>query len=138
MAALVAIGATCKTTTPEIKGRLDTIGAQLARHIVAAQPRFISVDGIPGDVLEKEQATIREAHLAQMDPKKAAKIDENVLKKVIDGKTNKFYQDNVLLKQDIILPQVDGNVSVERWLHQEEDALGVEQLVVDDFCLASL
>jgi len=138
MAAIVAIGATCQTMSSEVQTRLDTICAQLARHIVAAQPRFTSVDTIPADVLEKEKSTIRSAHLAQMDPKKAAKIDENVLQKVIDGKTNKFYQDNVLLKQDIILPQVEGNISVERWLHQEADALGVERLVVQDFCFASL
>lgn len=124
--------------------QLQAMASRLARHIVAAQPRFTSVSSIPLEVLEKEQATIKAAHLAQMGSEKAAKVSEKNLTKAIEGKTRKFYQESVLLSQELLVPR-DGAaqeeaapITVESWLQSEAAALGLDSIEVDSFQLACL
>ena len=71
----------------------------VAMHIAAADPRYVSRAEVPADVLEKE----REILLGQLknDPKNAGK-PEDVLGKIIEGRLNKFYEENVLVDQPFI------------------------------------
>jgi len=71
----------------------------VAMHIAAADPRYISRNEVPADVLEKE----REILLSQLknDPKNAGKPDD-VLNKIIEGRLNKFFEENVLLDQPFV------------------------------------
>jgi len=82
--------------------RLNEVAGQLARHVVAAQPRFLSATSIPEDVRQREENLMREAHLEQLGPKKAAAVDEKVMTKVLVGKMNKFCQETVLLSQELV------------------------------------
>jgi len=128
--------------------RLHTSAAQLARHVVAAQPRYVSVAGIPAADLSKEREALRAAHLEQLGPKKAATLDEQVLARVLDGKTQKFYQETVLLCQELVAPQTPAAAGLGRaeakplpvaeWLEAEAKAMGLEKVLVEDFRLASL
>jgi len=138
MAAIVALKASVAIEGDNLQ-RLQAAADKLARHIVAAQPKYLSVETIPHDALEKEQTLVKDTHLASMDPAKAAKIDEKMLQKVTDGKMNKFYQENVFVKQEVILGGDDGKPpSVEKWLASEAKAIGVDSVVVDGFYLALL
>jgi elongation factor Ts len=60
---------------------------QIAMHITASNPEYLSPDDIPEEVVEKE----KEIQLEQMknDPKMAGK-PEQVLLKIIEGKMGKF------------------------------------------------
>ena len=71
----------------------------VAMHVAAADPRFANREEVPAGELEKE----REILLEQLknDPKNAGKPDE-VLAKIIEGKLNKFYEENVLLDQPFV------------------------------------
>ena len=71
----------------------------VAMHIAATDPRYLNRDEVPADVLEKE----REILLEQLknDPKNASKPAE-VLSKIIEGRLNKYYEDNVLLDQAFV------------------------------------
>jgi elongation factor Ts len=140
MAALVSVRASPSPTDPQKAERLQTVATQLARHVVAAQPQFVDVTSVPEEVIAKEKESIRSAHLAQMDPKKVEKLSDEVLGKVVDGKTNKFYGDTVLLKQELVGSQADASAppSVEQWLRAEAEAIGAESLTVEDFRLAIL
>jgi len=70
-----------------------------AVHVAAADPRYANGDEVPADVLMKE----REILLEQLknDPKNAGKPDD-VLNKIIDGRLNKFYEENVLVDQPFV------------------------------------
>jgi len=143
MAAIVAIRST-PSEPPNGADPLAAMAAKLARHIVAAQPRFVSIASVPAEVLTREQETAREAHLASMDPKKAAALKDEVLAKVLAGKTKKFYQDAVLYCQDLIVPHAGAGqpdpkpVSVEKWLKAQATELGVDGIEVEDFRLVCL
>jgi elongation factor Ts len=71
----------------------------VAMHIAASDPRYVSRDEVPAADLEKE----REILLGQLknDPKNANK-PEDVLNKIIEGRLNKFYEDNVLVDQPFV------------------------------------
>lgn len=71
----------------------------VAMHVAAADPRFASREEVPAAELDKE----REILLEQLknDPKNAGKPEE-VLNKIIEGRLNKFYEDNVLVDQPFV------------------------------------
>jgi len=71
----------------------------VAMHIAASDPRYVGREEVPAADLEKE----REILLGQLknDPKNANK-PEDVLNKIIEGRLNKFYEDNVLVDQPFV------------------------------------
>lgn len=71
----------------------------VAMHIAASDPRYTNREEVPADVLEKEREIMREQ--LKNDPKNANK-PEDVLNKIIEGRLNKFYEDNVLVDQAFV------------------------------------
>jgi len=71
----------------------------VAMHIAAVDPRFATREEVPADTLDKEREILMEQ--LKNDPKNAGKPDE-VLAKIIDGRLNKFYEDNVLIDQPFV------------------------------------
>jgi len=71
----------------------------VAMHIAAADPRFTNRDEVPASELDKERSILMEQ--LKNDPKNANK-PEDVLGKIIEGRLNKFYEDNVLVDQPFV------------------------------------
>ena len=71
----------------------------VAMHIAASDPRYVSRDEVPADVLDKEREILMDQ--LKNDPKNAGK-PEDVLGKIIEGRLNKFYEDAVLLDQPFV------------------------------------
>jgi elongation factor Ts len=65
----------------------------VAMHIAAANPQFLTREEVPHDVLERE----KEIYRAQVSDKPA-----HVVEKIIAGKLEKFYTDTCLLDQIFI------------------------------------
>ena len=71
----------------------------VAMHIAASDPRYASRDEVPAGDLDKEREILREQ--LKNDPKNAGKPDD-VLNKIIDGRLNKYYEENVLVDQPFV------------------------------------
>ena len=71
----------------------------VAMHIAAVDPRYVRREEVPADVLDKEREITREQ--LKNDPKNASK-PEDVLNKIVDGRLNKFYEENVLVDQPFV------------------------------------
>lgn len=71
----------------------------VAMHIAASDPRFVKREEVPATELDKEREILMEQ--LKNDPKNANK-PEDVLNKIIEGRLNKFYEDNVLLDQPFV------------------------------------
>ena len=71
----------------------------IAMHIAAAEPRYVSREDVPAEALAKE----REIAVAQAknDPKNANKPDQ-VIEKIVDGRMNKFHEEFVLVDQPFV------------------------------------
>ena len=81
-----------------------------AMQIAAMNPLYMDKSVVPAEDVEKEKNII----LAQIkeDPKNASK-PENILEKMVEGKINKFFEENCLLQQKFVK---DDKVSVEKYL----------------------
>lgn len=73
---------------------------QVAMHITAANPEFLSASDISSEVIEKEKSI--QLEMMKNDPKMAGKPDE-VLLKIIDGKMAKFASEVSLLEQAFVI-----------------------------------
>ncbi|MFT3744691.1 MAG: translation elongation factor Ts [Pyrinomonadaceae bacterium] len=71
----------------------------VAMHIAAADPRYTNRDEVPASDLDKERTILLEQ--LKNDPKNASKPDD-VLNKIIEGRLNKYYEDNVLVDQPFV------------------------------------
>jgi elongation factor Ts len=67
----------------------------LALHIAAANPKYVSSDEIPAEILEEEKSIVREQF---KDSKKPAEVVD----KIVQGKLGKFYEEVCLLDQPFI------------------------------------
>jgi len=71
----------------------------VAMQIAAADPRYASREEVPAGELNKEREILMEQ--LKNDPKNAGK-PEDVMNKIIEGRLNKFYEDNVLVDQPFV------------------------------------
>ncbi len=71
----------------------------IAMHVAAAEPRYVTREEVPAALLDKEREIAREQ--AKNDPKNANKPD-NVIDKIVEGRLNKFYEESVLLDQPFV------------------------------------
>jgi elongation factor Ts len=74
----------------------------LAMHVAAAEPRFLTKEEVSEDVLDKEREIALEQ--ARNDPKNASK-PEQVLEKIVEGRMSKFYQEVCLMEQPFVKDQ---------------------------------
>jgi elongation factor Ts len=75
----------------------------LAMHIAAAQPRWVTVDEVPSDAVDKERELIAREALASGKP-------EAVVEKIVDGRISSFFKEHVLYEQDFVPPEYEGKV----------------------------
>ncbi len=71
------------------------LARNLALHIAAAAPRWVSRDEVPADVIAEERDIYRRK--AEQDGKPA-----NIIDKIVEGQLESFYKDNCLLDQEYI------------------------------------
>jgi elongation factor Ts len=95
----VLVEVNCETDFVARTDEFQALVKDIAMHIAAAEPRFITRDEVPSDVLAKEREIMTEQ--AKNDPKNANK-PEQVLEKIVEGRLNKFYEESVLLDQPFV------------------------------------
>ncbi len=72
---------------------LKRIGADIAMHITATKPLALDKSGIDPKVIEQEKSIYAD----QVKNKPA-----NIIEKIVEGKLNKFFEDNCLLDQKFV------------------------------------
>ena len=95
----VLVEVNCETDFVARGEEFQQLVKDIAMHIAAAEPRYVSRDEVASDVLDKEREIARKQ--AQNDPKNANK-PEQVIDKIVEGRLNKFYEEFVLLDQPFI------------------------------------
>ena len=69
-----------------------TTANDIAMHAAAARPQWITREEVPEDVLAKEKSLIAAQARNEGKP-------DNIVDKIVEGRINSFYKDNVLLDQ---------------------------------------
>ena len=95
----VLVELNCETDFVARGEEFQQLVKDIAMHVAAAEPRYVSREDVPANVLDKE----REIATAKTkgDPKNANKPDQ-VIEKIVDGMLNKFYEEAVLLDQPFV------------------------------------
>jgi elongation factor Ts len=104
--------------TPEFQALVKDI----AMHVAAASPQYVTKDEVPAQVLEKEKEIYRSQAAAQGKP---AQVQD----KIAEGKLKQFYADFCLLEQPFVK---DSQLTVGQ-LVQEKIATLKENIVVRRF-----
>jgi elongation factor Ts len=92
----------------EYAGGDEQLGKDIAMHIAAANPSYLSRDTVAADAVARERA------ICEAQAKETGK-PANVIGKIVDGKMEKFYGDNCLLEQ-IFIKDPDGKQKVKNIL----------------------
>lgn len=90
----------------------------VAMHICAAEPRYVSKEEVSEEVLEKERSIVREQAL---NDEKNKNKPSAVIDKIVEGRMAKFYSEICLLEQQFIK---DNEVTVGGLLQQMISKIG--------------
>src|SRR5438093_2962860 len=95
----VLVEVNCETDFAARSDEFQQLVKDIAMHVAAAEPRYVSRDEVTPETLDKEREIARAQ--ARNDPKNANK-PEQVIEKIVEGRLNKFYEEVVLLDQPFI------------------------------------
>ena len=71
----------------------ETAAHDVAVHIAALSPNFLTREDVPAETVENERRVAEETAKAEGKP-------EQILPKIVEGRLNGFYKENVLVDQD--------------------------------------
>ncbi|HHF42888.1 MAG: elongation factor Ts [Candidatus Aminicenantes bacterium] len=91
----VLVEVNCETDFVARNEEFQALVKNIAMHIAAANPRYISPEDVEEEVIEQEKEIIREQFKDSNKP-------PQVIEKIIEGKLKKFYEEVCLLEQPYI------------------------------------
>jgi elongation factor Ts len=91
-------------------GDVDEAGRDVAMQIAALDPIGVSRDDVPEDVVEREREIAKDAAINEGKP-------EHVIDNIVNGKVERFFEDNVLLEQAFVK---DSSKSVQERIDEAE------------------
>jgi elongation factor Ts len=121
----VLVEVNCETDFVARNSEFQEFAREVALHIAAANPVFVSDDDVVEDVKEAELRVFREQAAAEGKP-------ENVQEKIVEGRLRKWLDDVVLLRQKHVNADKHGGKTVEE-LRTEMAASTGENIVVRRF-----
>ena len=113
---------TCETDFVARTDDFKALANDIAMHVTAMSPQYISEDQVPEEVKAKELEIYKEEMKDSGKP-------EDMIEKIAQGKLEKFYAEVCLMKQVFIK---DDKLSIEKLLTEKIAKLG-ENIQIADF-----
>ena len=88
----VLLEVNCETDFVARTDEFQAFAKDVAMHIAASQPLAVDREGIPADAAERERAIYLEQAKNEGKP-------EHIAEKIVEGRMEKFYQENCLMEQ---------------------------------------
>jgi elongation factor Ts len=85
-------------------GKLAALGKQLAMHVAAANPQFLTIADVDKASLDRERDVLREQAKASGKP-------DAIIDKMVEGRLRKYYEEVVLLEQIFV---IDGETRIAK------------------------
>lgn len=115
----------CETDFVARNEQFKGLVRDLAMHVAAMSPLYVSREDVPKELIEKE----KEIYCEEVKDKPA-----DVVEKIVEGKLNKYFTDVCLLEQEFVK---DEGKTVEEYLQSKVLSLG-ENLQISRFCRFAL
>ena len=77
-------------------GKLEALGRQIAMHVAAARPQWLSTEEVDTAALDRERDVLSEQARASGKP-------EEIIGKMVEGRLRKYYEEVVLLEQIFVM-----------------------------------
>ena len=88
----VLLEVNCETDFVARTGDFQEFAKDVAMHIAASQPLAVDREGVSADAVERERAIFLEQAKNEGKP-------EHIAEKIVEGRMEKFYQENCLMEQ---------------------------------------
>ncbi|MFA5014511.1 MAG: translation elongation factor Ts [Actinomycetota bacterium] len=118
----VMVEVNCETDFVARNEMFKNLVHDIALHIAAATPLYVSMEDVPGDVIEKEKELYRKQALNEGKP-------EKIIDKIAEGKLKKYYEENCLLEQPFVK---DNDIKIGDLVKQNIAKIG-ENIVIKRF-----
>ena len=82
--------------TNKISEEVKILGKQIAMHIAASKPEFLSIDVVDRQKLSSETEILREQAKASGKP-------DSIIEKMVEGRIKKYYNEVVLFEQNFVI-----------------------------------
>mgnify|MGYP001424844989 FL=1 len=110
----VLVEVNCETDFVAKTDEFQSLVKDIAMQIAAMNPKWVSKEDVPEDVLEKEREILRTQALNEGKP-------EKIVNKMVEGRLGKFYSDVCLLEQAFVKDQ---DITVGRLITEKVASIG--------------
>ena len=110
----VLLEVNCETDFVARNDVFKALVKDIAMHIVATSPRYLSKEEVPAGDIEKEREVLRAQALNEGKP-------EKIVDKMVEGRMSKFYSENCLLEQDFVK---NPDQTVQEYINEKIAVLG--------------
>ena len=91
----VMVEVNCETDFVAATNEFRQLAHDVALQIAATKPLYVSLDDVPADIVAAQKKIFADAALAEGKP-------ANIVEKIVQGKTDAFFKESVLLRQTFI------------------------------------
>lgn len=91
----VLVEINCETDFASRSEKFKTLCKDVAMHIAAANPKYLTRNDVPAGDLEHEKEILREQAKNEGKP-------EKIIERMVEGRIEKFYKENCLLDQQFV------------------------------------
>jgi elongation factor Ts len=100
----VMVELACETDFVAMTDDFQQAAADIAMHIAAARPDWVTQDQVPGEIIDKERELITAQARNEGKP-------DHIIDRIVEGRLNAFFKDNVLYDQAFVKSeQFEGTV----------------------------
>lgn len=104
----VLVEINCETDFVAKTELFQEIGRNIAMQIAAANPKYIHIEEVPAEEVEKEKEILRVQALNEGKP-------AQIVEKMIEGRVKKFYQDVCLMEQTYVK---DSSLTIAQYMNE--------------------
>jgi elongation factor Ts len=104
----------CETDFVARNEKFQELAKNLAIHIAMAAPQYKTREEVPAEVVEAEREVLKNQAIEEGKP-------ANVAEKMVEGRLNKFYAEQVLMEQSYIK---DDKKTIEEFLKEAISTMG--------------
>lgn len=129
----VLVEVNCETDFVARNEEFKNLVKDIAMQIAASNPKYISKEDVPEEVIKKEREILKVQAMNEGKP-------EHIAEKIVDGRIEKFYEENCLLEQPFIkdpdkkvsqlimekIAIIGENITVSRFTRYERGEVALE------------
>ena len=119
----VLVEVNCETDFVAKNEMFKSLVHDIALHIAAANPTYVTIDEVPTDEIKKEKEIYKKQALNDGKP-------EKIVEKIAEGRIKKYYEESVLLEQAFVK---DPDKKIDELIKENIAKIG-ENIVIKRFC----